>query len=163
VAGVEDAVVRLRSRSARAPEGARAAADAMAQAFTRGVSENELRRYTHSPGTSTTSPPGQPPALVTGTLRRSIRVTPAAGGPERWTSSVRPTVVYARIQEKGGDIYPVRAKMLRFAVDGQARFAKHVHLPARPYMAPAAERMKADGSLRRAAQAAFDEVVGRGR
>jgi hypothetical protein len=162
VAGIEAGVVHLTSRARRAPEGARAAADAMAQEYVRGISENELRRYTHSPGTSTTSPAGEPPALVTGTLRRSIRITPATGGPERWTSSVRPTVVYARIQELGGDINPIRARLLKFRIDGHWYSKKKVHLPPRPYMRPAKHRMSADGSLRRAAKAAFDEEVGRG-
>lgn len=50
-------------------------------------------------------------------------------------------VRYARIHEFGGDIYPVRAKMLRFKIDGRWVFSRHVRMPERSYMRTAlAER-----------------------
>jgi phage gpG-like protein len=49
-------------------------------------------------------------------------------------SSVAPHTVYARIQQLGGDIYPVRAKALRWKDKSGVHFARHVRLPARPYM-----------------------------
>lgn len=76
-----------------------------------------LRTYTHPPGTPTPSPAGAPPALVTGSLMRSIYSTPTwrvrAGV---YRSKVGPTIVYARAQELG---YPPRG------------------LPKRPYQKPA--------------------------
>lgn len=134
----EELPVRLRGISldvkARA---AVAAADAMAQTY-----QSEVVR---SMGGAAPSPPGTPPARRTGTLARSVRAKPATGGGGRATSSVSPHTVYARIQQLGGDIYPVRAKNLRWKSSvfgplnkGQSRtgyvYAKHVHLPARPYM-----------------------------
>jgi phage gpG-like protein len=72
----------------------------------------------HARGTPTTSRPGSPPDVVTGTLRRSI----VSDSPQRdglgVTGRVYPTAVYARIQELGGQ-------------------TRRGTLPARPYMAPA--------------------------
>ena len=115
-----------------------AAADGMAQAYQGAV--------VRSMGGVSPSPPGTPPARRSGTLARSVRAEPAVpAGPGRATSSVAPHTVYARIQQLGGDIYPVRAKALRWKAKtfgplrkGEKRtnyvYAKHVHLPARPYM-----------------------------
>jgi len=56
---------------------------------------------------------------------------------------VGPTVIYGRIQELGGVIKPVHAKMLSWVDDGVRIFAKMVHLPPRPYLRPAVdEHMK---------------------
>lgn len=111
---------------------ARAAVDAangMAQAY-----QGEVVRSMHGGGPSA---PGTPPARRTGTLARSVRAKPATGGGARATSSVSPHTVYARIQQLGGDIHVVRAKVL---TDGKQFFGKHVHLPARPYMTMSSDR-----------------------
>jgi hypothetical protein len=151
----------LEALAARVAAAAAAAADAMADAEHRYLVTNVLARYTHPPHTKTTSPPGQPPALVTGTLRRSLRVVPAPPAP-RTTASLAPHTVSARIQEAGGDIYPVRAGVLRWAEDGVTHFSKHVRLPARPYMRPGRDDLVADGTFRREASAAFERVMGLG-
>lgn len=63
--------------------------------------------------------PGEPPHLQSGDLRRSVQVDgPESLGLGRWYSDVGPTIIYARIQELGGE-------------------AGHAILPARPYVAPA--------------------------
>ena len=99
---------------------------------------------THRPG----------PNVRTGALRRSIIVgagdgaaaIPGSGtartGPYRWSSTIGPTVIYGRIQELGGTIFPHhlapsgRPGMLSW-VDGGVRFYAHrVTLPSRPYLAP---------------------------
>ena len=46
---------------------------------------------------------------------------------------------YTMIHEYGGHIYPKRAKMLHWYADGQEHWAKHVYIPARPYIRPAFE------------------------
>lgn len=103
------------------------AADAMAQSYQRDVVQS-MRG-------SSPSPAGSPPARRTGTLARSVRPEPARqDGPGRASSSVAPHTVYARIQQLGGDIYPVRAKVLRWTDKSGTHFARHVRLPARPYM-----------------------------
>lgn len=81
---------------------------------------SRLSRYYHPPNTPTPSPPGEPPARISGHLRGSLKPTgpvPIAGG---YTGSLGPTAVYSRIQELGG----------------QAGRNHSVTLPPRPYLAP---------------------------
>lgn len=53
-------------------------------------------------------------------------------------ADVGPTKVYGRIQELGGTIKPLHAKVLAWiGDDGQMHFAKRVTLPPRPYLRPA--------------------------
>jgi hypothetical protein len=86
--------------------------------------KRQLGLKSHQAGTETPSEPGEPPALVTGTLRRSIHVEgPHPEGFGGWVVRVGPTVIYGRIQELGGDA-------------GRGHAAR---LPARPYMKPAFE------------------------
>lgn len=77
----------------------------------------------HKRGTPTTSSPGSPPDVVTGTLRRSIKSSPVSVSGFVAKGSVYPTAVYARIQELGGP----------------AGRGGRTNLPARPYMTPAHE------------------------
>jgi phage gpG-like protein len=52
---------------------------------------------------------------------------------------VGPTVIYGRIQELGGIVKPVFAKLLSWVDDGVRIFAKMVQIPARPYLRPAVD------------------------
>lgn len=91
-----------------------------------------LSRYSHTLGTPTPSPQGQPPAVVSGTLRRSIRVaTPEPKGPTGWSVSVGPSAIYGRIQELGG----------------QTGRGGATTLPPRPYLEPSLGKLINDGSL----------------
>lgn len=84
--------------------------------------KRQLGLKSHKAGTDTPSAPGEPPALVTGTLRRSIQVEgPRPLGMGGWVVRVGPTVIYGRIQELGG-------------MTGRGHAAR---LPARPFMKPA--------------------------
>jgi phage gpG-like protein len=78
-----------------------------------------LTTSSHPPGTPTPSAPGDPPSLVTGTLRRSITVDAPTGPANRRVIRVGPRVVYGRIQELGG-------------IAGRGAV-----LPPRPYVRPA--------------------------
>jgi len=139
--------------------GAVDAADALAQAYQRSVVQS-LKGPPSAPGT--------PPARRSGTLARSIRPEPARlTGAGTASSSVAPHTVYARIQQLGGDIYPVRAKALRWKTTtfgplrpGEKRtkyvYAMHVHLPARPYMVMTDARRQ---ECRSAAVKAVERVV----
>ena len=101
-----------------------------------GTAAHELERQTksifetsHRRGTPTPEPPGNPPSVITGTLRRSIKTE----GPRRigfgsYEAQVGPTVVYARVQELGG---------------GPS------DLPARPYLKPSYDAWFATGSYQR--------------
>ena len=77
------------------------------------VEANIKKQFTgaHAKGTPTTSAPGSPPDVVTGTLRRSVTSeTPVLNGAVA-TGRVYPTAVYARIQELGGRGLPPRPYM----------------------------------------------------
>lgn len=111
--------------------------------------ENETKRTlmlrSHPKGTKTPSRPGQPPAMISGHLARSVRSEPAvmvARG--RWSGRVGPTTVYGRIQELGG-------------LAGRHHRSR---LPARPYLNPASGRMKA--RVRRQFIARWGEAIARG-
>ncbi|MHB9861981.1 phage virion morphogenesis protein [Streptomyces sp. YIM S03343] len=94
--------------------------------------KTKLTTSSHPRGTPTPSSPGEPPSLVTGTLRRSITVKgPVPLGTGRWEAQIGPTVVYGRIQELGG-------------VTGRRGATE---LPPRPYVRPAYERLAVTGAL----------------
>lgn len=91
-----------------------------------------LKQNTHQRGTPTPSQPGQPPALVSGQLRRSVKVEgPSRLAPGVYQARIGPTAVYGRIQELGG-------------MAGQGRGTR---LPARPYVAPSVATLTASGRL----------------
>lgn len=54
-------------------------------------------------------------------------------------------IVYAKIHEYGGDIYPKRAPLLRFMIDGHWISTKHVHMPERSYMRSSLADKREDG------------------
>jgi len=96
---------------------------------------------------------------LTGTLARSIHVL------ERSPRQVviGTDLVYARIQEEGGDIAPVNATYLRFEVGGDVIYTRGpVHIPAQPYMRPAFESERS-AAMREIAGAVRDLVASSGR
>lgn len=73
-----------------------------------------------------------------GDLMNSIQSTLISDAPTRAEAEIGPTVIYGRIQELGGTVLPVNAKMLHWVDEaGKHHSAFSVTLPARPYMAPA--------------------------
>lgn len=81
----------------------------------------KLSLTSHPKGTPTPSLPGQPPSLVTGTLKRSVKTTGARRTARGYEALVGPTAEYARVQELGGP----------------AGRGLRTRLPARPYLRPA--------------------------
>lgn len=69
------------------------------------------------------------------------------------TGTVGTEFVGARAQELGAEIEPVTANVLHFTIDGQEIFARHVTLPARPYLGPAWDQ--AEATARREIEAAL--------
>ncbi|MFJ8798538.1 hypothetical protein [Streptomyces sp. NPDC102487] len=121
-------LVRIEADLQRATRVATAHAAHLAEAAIKQL----LTTSSHPKGTPTPSAPGEPPSLVSGTLRRSIKVVgPVPAGYGRWLAEVGPTAVYGRIQELGGT-----------AGHGS-------ELPARPYVMPAYERLVAGGAIAR--------------
>jgi hypothetical protein len=111
------------------------------RAVSRGLDEIQrsalvvLSRTSHEVGERTESPPGEPPAWVTGNLARSYE----QHGPDWVTAdvvegTVGPTAIYARIQELGGDVYAINYPQLGNPEVGF--FGDHVYIPARPYVEP---------------------------
>lgn len=86
----------------------------------RNATVDQLMQKEHAKGTPTPSAPGEPPAMITGGLKASVRIEPPRVlGPGLVEGRVGPTKPYSRIQELGGT-------------------AGHgVRLPARPYLKPA--------------------------
>jgi phage gpG-like protein len=125
----------------KADDGGRAAADAMGRQAQQEI-RRQLAKRSHAPRTPTPSPPGQPPARISGALSASVTATaPQSAGAYRWVSRVGPHIVYGPIQDRGG-------------VAGRNHATT---LPPRPYMAPA----HAEGGRRisEAGQRAFRRVV----
>ena len=148
---------------------------AMAETYRDRVKAN-LRHYEHAPFTKTPSPEGGFPAWIGGDLARSVWITPGLSSGMRATASVAPHTIYARLQELGGNIhaknrkflmwkttYPTNvtnfAKSLREGGGLYLNFAKSVHIPERPYMAPTIKETVEDGSLTAAAMEAFMAAV----
>lgn len=130
IAGLED--LRRRLDSAR-DAGAMAAGLVIERQI-----KAQLSLSAHPPGTPTPSAPGSPPAVVTGTLRRSVTTERKVGRRGPYVA-VGPTAVYGRIQELGG------------------RAGRGAYLPARPYVAPA--RAVALDSARRVMVAAVARAL----
>ncbi len=88
---------------------------------------------------------GSPATLIqSGTLIRSIRITKLTGA----AVAVGTDRVYAAIQQFGGEIVPVNAKVLVWQkADGTKVFAKKVTVPPRPFFP-----ITADGKLASFAQ-----------
>ena len=128
------------------------AADALAASF-----QNSVRR-----SMTGVSAPGQPPARRTGTLARSVvQAAATLTSPGKAASSVAPHTVYARIQQTGGVIVPVRAKVLRWKDKSGVHYARKVTLPARPYMVMTTERRQQCRSAAvQAVQAVVREALG---
>jgi hypothetical protein len=86
-----------------------------------------LTSRSHPAGTKTPSPPWTPPAMISGSLAKSVRVVGPTGGAEGYIHhKVGPTGVYGRIHELGG-------------VTGAGYRTK---LPPRPSLLPAWRQVK---------------------
>jgi phage gpG-like protein len=142
VTTVGEVSAALRRMKAGAPAGVKAAAGAMGLVMET-AAKLELSRVSHSRGTPTPSPPGSPPALISGALRRSVMTIPGPVSGYRASVTVGGTIVYARIQELGGRAGRNHASLL----------------PPRPYLRPAAERVTRDGAAGKVAVAAFTAAV----
>lgn len=87
-----------------------------------------LRMRMHPPGTPTPSPPGEPPAKISGDLLRSVKAAPVVRAePFVWKASVNSRNVYSRIQELGG-------------MSGRGH---RTYLPPRPYLKRAVNDLRA--------------------
>lgn len=130
------------------------AANAMAETFQSRVQNFTLRQSVHPPGMYWEATVDRPPAYASGALANSVIHIPAFGG-IRATAVVGPTVVYAAIQEFGGDTWPSRGKYMHWTNTRGPWWMKRVTIPQHPYMRPTVEQTIRDGSLQRSAISAF--------
>lgn len=132
---------------------ATAAATAKALHLIEKKAKQKLGQKSHQRGTPTPSSPGEPPALVSGNLRRSITVEgPEAVTRNTWRGQVGPTAAYGRIQELGGEITSMHTSMVMMGAPGSG-----IRLPARPYMQPAYDESKE--AIRAIFEAAWSEAI----
>lgn len=117
--GAEQVATALAIRTARQDQAAEMAL-ARSLLLVERNTKLELSRSAHARGTPTPSRPGSPPAVITGTLRRSIRTRGPRRVGYRWEGFVGPTAAYGRVHELGGP----SGRGLR------------THLPPRPYLRP---------------------------
>lgn len=121
---------------------ATAAATAKALHLIEKRTKEKLGLKSHKKGTPTPSSPGEPPALISGNLRRSIQVEgPIPVTANSWRGSVGPTAAYGRVQELGG---------------ATGRGGRS-HLPARPFLQPSYDELKDE--IRAIFEAAWTEAI----
>lgn len=120
IRGDREAAAGLRGESAKVHAAMRRGV-ALAAHHLQSRIQTKLSLTSHAPGTPTPSPPGHPPSLITGSLRRSVKVRGPRSTGDGWEAHVGPTIVYGRIQEFGG----------------RTGRGHRTHLPARPYVGPA--------------------------
>lgn len=112
-----------------------------------------LRRSIHIGGHE-----DQAPDFSTGLTGRSTqRVPRPVVSKDQVTVYVGSDLEYAAIQEFGGEIRPVRARVLRFQVNGEWVAAKRVRIPARPYVRPAFDE-DGDAAVREIGEA-FRDII----
>lgn len=106
------------------------------------------------------SAPGQPPALQTGTLRRSIQIDAGRIKHARPTVRIGTNLDYGRHLEFGTGPYAITAKRARVLVAGHGKNAvvlgksvKHPGLKARPWARPSLMR------ARKPVLALFDDLA----
>jgi phage gpG-like protein len=108
------------------------------------VREALNKRASNKESGGSPSPPGQPPAKMTGALGRSITVDTVRRLGKTFRTFVGTNLKYARIHEFGGIIRPKKKKALRFKIGDKWVMVKRVVMPKRPYFRPtlAANRKK---------------------
>jgi len=117
-----------------------------------------LARKQHKAGTRTPAAPGEPPAMITGDLLRSVEAVAYQVDAGVAVALISPDIVYAVIQEYGGKIDAINFPQLGNPLRGW--FGESVRIPARPYMALALAEALASGALAQAAERAFTVTLG---
>ena len=140
--------------------GAPAMANAMARYLAERTADDTLRQNTHAPGAYYRARAGAPPAYVSGTLARSMFVTPAAASRGvRATAIVGNSAKHARLLEFGGCVLrPTHGETMTWKDTGREAPWRHAYLPefpAHPYLRPTVQDAIDDGSLTRVAIDAF--------
>jgi phage gpG-like protein len=136
-----------------------AAVKALSQAGETAV-KVKLTSSSHPEGSRTPSAPGEPPSLISGKLRRSLKRTPAmVTAPGCATCVLGSSLIYAPVHEFG----PVTITAKRFPQLGNPTvgfFGRSVTIPKRPYMAPSMIELIASGMATRVSAEAWAAALG---
>ncbi len=150
-------IATLEGFATRAPLGAEAAANAMADEFKPAVQSVLLAR-SHAFATKTPSARGEPPAAISDALAASVMNDPAVPiGDDAYLAKSGPTTRYSRIQELGG--WMEGHPLMHWREDGVQHWSAGHELPERPYVKPTLDAEVASGSLISAAVDAFAAEV----
>lgn len=167
MAGPDDFMSALIGLQFRGMRTSPVVAAAMADTFHDHLVNVTLKRYEHPMYTRTPAPAGGPPATMTGELAYSV-TSEVRSGVLTSRAWVGPHTIYAGVQEFGAEIDVKHMTVsktgkpmlgfMRWFMEGEFWYKRHVSIPARPYMEIARDEVIADGSLHRAAVRAFLEV-----
>lgn len=142
------------------PDGAQAAANAMARYLAGRTADDTLKRTSHGPGEYWKAAPGAPPAWVTGRLAGNMFWRPAFRGALA-TAEVGNRDPRAAMFEFGcHPVRPVRMKVMHWTDSGGSWYhavlpADGSDFPAHPFLEPTVEEAVRDGSLEKTALDAF--------
>jgi phage gpG-like protein len=164
VSYADELLARTRGIELRTMQTSPVVAQAMGDAFHDRLVNVTLRQYSHPMYSRTPSPPGQPPAFMTGELAYSV-TTRVSGGVSTSRAFVGPHTIYAAVQEFGATINVKHSTVtktgkvvpgfMRWYMDGNFWYKRQVTIPERSYMRRTRDDMIADGSLHRTAVRAF--------
>lgn len=156
----ERVAARLRVMADRAAGPAPKAAIEASTRAAETITKLALSQYSHSAGTPTPSPPGSPPAIVSGKGRQSIHRSPAARvAPATYVQTLGSLLLYMSVQERGAVIRVKSKRVLANVQTGQVFGPGPVTIPARPWLKPSVEIWRSSGAGARAAREAFVTVI----
>lgn len=125
-----------------------------------------LSHYQSVPVSQTPSPPGAPPASMTGTLRRSVTCVRGPGGGMVASSLTGPHTIYAATQEWGAEGRQGKPRMWlwlkyigAYEVKSRGWVKRTVDIPERPYIRPSRDDVIGNGSAVGAANVQFMRQV----
>jgi len=129
-----------------ASQGAAAAANAGAEFLMERARQETLMRSQHPTNSWHHTKGGEPPAVASGNLIRTMYVNRATGelfAEASWGNSSD----YGRILEFGCRIFPVSKKFMHWEDSGGSWYHKFLDVPPHPYISTTTEEAIEDGSL----------------
>ncbi len=142
----EDNVQLWKDARQKARGGAEAAANAGVEHLMERARQDTLMRSQHPTGSWHRTRYGDPPAVGSGNLIRTMYVNRATGeliAEASWGNSSD----YGRILEFGCRIFPVQKKFMHWEDSGGSWYHKFLDVPPHPYISTTTEEAIEDGSL----------------